>query len=310
VKCNGISVADLPDGTPIVIQMLKQSHLFAFNRSSGEPIFPVEERSVPLTDVPGEWTSAVQPFPLLPAPYDRQGFHEEDIVDFTPEIAAMAREIVSDYRLSSLFTPPSLYQDPNDGTLGTLHLPHSTGGSNWEGAAYDPETGMVYIPTITRVHVKALQNLPEVSTIEYVLSQNAITPTVEGIPIVKPPYGRITAIDMTNGEHVWMQVNGDTPEAIKNHPLLQGVDLPPTGKDTHSTLLLTKTLLFQGEGEGGAAGLWVRDKATGEVITHIDLPGTVSGMPMTYMLNGKQYIVAALSDQNSTAKLVALRLPD
>ncbi len=303
-------VADLPNGTPIVIQMLKQSHLFAFNRSTGEPLFPVEERRVPLTDVPGEWTSAVQPFPLLPAPYDRQGFQEDDIVDFTPEIAAMAREIVSNYRLSTLFTPPSLYEDPTDGTLGTLHLPHSTGGSNWEGAAYDPETGMVYIPTITRVHVKALQNIPSVSTIDYVLSQNAITPTVQGIPIVKPPYGRITAIDMTSGEHVWMQVNGDTPEAIKNHPLLEGVDLPPTGKDTHSTLLLTKTLLFQGEGEGGAPGLWVRDKQTGEVITHIDLPGTVSGMPMTYMLNGKQYIVAALSDQNSTAKLIALSLPE
>jgi quinoprotein glucose dehydrogenase len=303
-------VADLPDGTPIVIQMLKQSHLFAFDRRTGEPIFPVEERSVPLTDVPGEWTSPVQPFPTLPAPYDRQGFQEDDLVDFTPEIAAMAREIASDYRFSTLFTPPSLYQDPDDGTIGTLHLPHSTGGSNWEGAAYDPETGMIYIPTITRAHVKALQNLPDVSTIDYVLFEGVSTPTVDGIPIVKPPYGRITAIDLTNGEHVWMQPNGDTPDAIKNHPLLEGVDLPPTGKDTHSTLLLTKTLLFQGEGEGGAAGLWVRDKTTGEVITHLDLPGTVSGMPMTFMLDGVQYIVAGLSDANSTAKLVALRLPN
>ncbi len=303
-------VADLPDGTPIVIQMLKQAHLFAFDRRTGEPIFPIEDRRVPLTDVPGEWTSATQPFPLLPAPYDRQGFQEDDMVDFTPEIEAMAREIVSNYRLSTLFTPPSLYQDPNDGTIGTLHLPHSTGGSNWEGAAYDPETGMVYIPTITRVHVKALQNLPEISTIDYVMFEGVGTPTVDGIPLVKPPYGRITAIDMTNGEHVWMQPNGDTPDEIKNHPLLAGVDLPPTGKDTHSTLLLTKTLLFQGEGEGGAAGMWVRDKTTGEVITHIDLPGTVSGMPMTFMLDGVQYIVAGLSDASSTAKLVALRLPN
>lgn len=303
-------VADLPDGTPIVIQMLKQSHLFAFNRSTGESIFPIEERRVPLTDVPGEWSSAVQPFPLLPAPYDRQGFQEDDLVDFTPEIAAMAREIVSDYRFSTLFTPPSLYQDPEDGTLGTLHLPHATGGSNWEGAAYDPETGLVYIPTITRVHVKALENMPDVSTIDYVLSTSAITPTVDGIPIVKPPYGRITAIDMTNGEHVWMQANGDTPDEIKNHPLLEGIELAPTGKDTHSTLLLTKTLLFQGEGQGGGPGLWVRDKNTGEAITKLDLPGTVSGMPMTYMLDGVQYIVAALSDSSSSAKIVALRLPD
>ena len=303
-------VADLPDGTPIVIQLLKQSHLFAFNRSTGEPLFPIEERRVPLTDVPGEWTSPVQPFPLLPAPYDRQGFQQEDMVDFTPEIAAMASEIVSKYRLSTLFTPPSLYQDPNDGTLGTLHLPHATGGSNWEGAAYDPETGLIYVPTITQVHVKALEHLPDVSSIDYVLSSSAITPTVEGIPIVKPPYGRITAIDMVSGEHVWMQVNGDTPDEIRNHPLLAGIDLPATGKATHSTLLLTKTLLFQGEGEGGASGLWVRDKASGEVITHLELPGTVSGMPMTFMVDGRQYIVAGLSDSGSTAKLVALRLPD
>ncbi|MDG2090300.1 MAG: PQQ-binding-like beta-propeller repeat protein [Gammaproteobacteria bacterium] len=303
-------VADLPDGTPIVIQMLKQSHLFAFDRSTGEPLFPVEDRRVPLSDVPGEWTAAVQPFPLLPAPYDRQGVQQEDLVDFTPEIAAMAREIAANYRFSSLFTPPSVYQDPNDGTLGTLHLPHATGGSNWEGAAYDPETGMVYIPTITRVHVKALQNLPDVSTIDYVMYEGVGSPTVEGIPLIKPPYGRITAIDMVSGEHAWMQVNGDTPDEIKNHPLLEGVDIPPTGKDTHSTLLLTKTLLFQGEGQGGASGLWVRDKATGEVITHIELPGTVSGMPMTFMLDGTQYIVAGLSDSSTTAKLVALRLSD
>ena len=135
----------------------------------------------------------------------------------------------------------------------------------------------------------------------YVYGGAGRLPTVDGIPLVKPPYGRITAIDMVTGDHVWMQVNGDTPEELKNHPLLEGIDLPPTGKATHSTLLLTKTLLFQGEGEGGSSGLWVRDKTTVEVITHIDLPGTVSG---------KQYIVAALSDQNSTAKLVALSFPD
>ncbi|PCJ41560.1 MAG: quinoprotein glucose dehydrogenase [SAR86 cluster bacterium] len=303
-------VADLPDGTPIVIQALKQGHLFAFNRSNGEPIFPVEERRVPLTDVPGEWTSAVQPFPLKPAPYERQGFQADDLVDFTPEIAAMARDLASNYRFSTLFTPPSVYQDPNDGTLGTLHLPHATGGSNWEGAAYDPETGLIYIPTITQVHVKALQNLPDVSTIQYVYYEGVGSPTIDGIPLVKPPYGRITAIDMTSGDHVWMQANGDTPDEIKNHPLLEGIEIPATGKATHSTLLLTKTLLFQGEGQGGGSGLWVRDKATGEAIMHIELPGTVSGMPMTFMLDGIQYIVAGLSDSNSTAKLVALRLPD
>ncbi len=302
-------LADLPDGTPAVIQMLKQAHLLAFNRETGEPLFPIEERPVPLTDVPGEWSSPVQPFPTKPAPYDRQGFQEEDLVDFTPEILALAKEIASDYRYSELYTPPSLYNDPVDGTLGTLHMPAPLGGSNWEGSAYDPETGLIYIPSRAAADVMALVNEPEKSNMNFI-GAAASVPSIDGLPLIKPPYGRVTAIDLVSGEHVWMKVNGDTPDEVKNHPLMEGVEIPATGKPTRSTLLLTKTLLFQGEGSRGAEGMWVRDKATGEVIAHLDLPGVVSGMPMSYMLDGKQYIVAALSVPNSTAKLIALRLPE
>ncbi len=302
-------LVDLPDGTPALIQTLKQSHLFTFNRETGEPIFPIEERPVPQTDVPGEWTAATQPYPVAPPPYDMQGFSEKDLVDFTPEILAKAKEEIVGYRMGeSVYSPPSLYEAP-DGTLGTLHVPSSTGGSNWEGAAYDPETGIIYIPSRTAVNTLALVNDPNASTVKYIQGGRR-TPSVDGIPLVKPPYGRITAIDMGSAEHVWQVVNGDTPDYIKNHPLLEGVDIGRTGKPTRSGLVLTKTLLFAGEGNGGDPVLWALDKATGETVARIDMPGTVSGLPMTYMHEGKQYLVMAVSSRGQPARIVALALPD
>jgi quinoprotein glucose dehydrogenase len=301
-------VIDLPNGTPAVVQTLKQSHLFVFNPETGEPLFPVEERSVPNSDTPGEVVSTTQPFPTLPAPYDRQGFQEDDLVDFTPEIAARAAEIASSYRFSELYTPPSLYQHPQDGTLGTLHLPSSTGGSNWEGSAYDPETGIIYISSRTATSVLTLVNEPDASSMRYIQGGGR-TPSVDGIPLVKPPYGSVTAIDLTTGEHVWKIVNGDTPDSIKNHPLLEGVDIPATGKPTRSGMVLTKSLLLFGEGPGGAPLLHAVDKATGATIAEIELPASATGMPMTYMVDGKQYIVMTVSDFQNGAKLIALALP-
>ena len=301
-------VAKLPNGQPAVIQTLKQSHLFAFDQASGEPLFPIEERPVPQTDVPGEWTSPTQPFPVKPAPYDRQGFQEEDLVDFTPEILALAKKAAAPFRFStSVFTPPSLYKGP-DGTEGTLHLPSSTGGSNWEGAAYDPETGVIYVASRTATSVLSLTHEPNVSSVDYIQGGSR-TPSVQGIPLVKPPYGRITAIDMVAGEHVWQAANGDTPASIKDHPLLEGVDIPRTGKPTRSGLLLTKSLLFAGEGVGGDAVLWAFDKATGAVIGGLQMPGVVTGLPITYMHNGKQYLVMAVSPRGEAARMVALTLP-
>lgn len=301
-------VIDLPNGTPAVVQTLKQSHLFMFDPDTGEPLFPVEERPVPASDTPGEVVSPTQPYPLLPAPYDRQGFQADDLVDFTPEIAARAAEIASDYRFSELYTPPSLYQHPDDGTLGTLHLPSSTGGSNWEGSTYDPETGLIYISSRTATSVLTLVNEPDASTMRYIQGGGR-TPSVDGIPLVKPPYGSITAIDLTSGEHVWQIVNGDTPQAIKNHPLLEGVDIPPTGKPTRSGMVLTKSLLFFGEGPGGSPLLHAVDKATGETVAEIELPASVTGVPMTYMMDGRQFILMTVSDFRNGAKLIALALP-
>jgi len=298
----------LPDGTPAVVQTLKQSHLFMFNPENGEPLFPVEERAVPASDVPGEATARTQPFPTKPAPYDRRGFTEADLVDFTPEIHARATEIASKYRFSELFTPPSLYKDPKDGSLGTLHLPSSTGGSNWEGAAYDPDTGFIYVSSRTATSVLSLVSEPDASSVRYIQGGDR-TPSVDGIPLVKPPYGRITAIDLTSGEHVWQVANADTPESIKNHPLLEGIKIPPTGKPTRSALILTKSLLFAGEGPGGDPVLHAIDKATGETIANIELPASVTGVPMTYMHEGKQFLVMTVSDFASPAKIIALTLP-
>lgn len=301
-------VINLPDGTPAVVQTLKQSHLFMFNPENGEPLFPVEERAVPASDVPGEATARTQPFPTKPAPYDRRGFSENDLVDFTPDIHARATEIASKYRFSELFTPPSLYKDPADGSLGTLHLPSSTGGSNWEGAAYDPDTGFIYVSSRTATSVLSLVSEPDASSVRYIQGGDR-TPSIDGIPLVKPPYGRITAIDLTSGDHVWQVVNGDTPARIKNHPLLEGIDIPPTGKPTRSSLILTKSLLFAGEGPGGDPILHAIDKATGETVANIALPASVTGVPMTYMHEGKQFLVMTVSDFSSAAKIIALALP-
>jgi glucose dehydrogenase len=302
-------VVDLPNGEEAVVQTLKQSHLFMFDPNTGRPIFAVEERPVPASDTPDEVTFPTQPFPVLPAPYDRQGFQEEDLNDMTPTILAKAKEIASKYRFSELYTPPSLYQHPADGSLGTLHLPSSTGGSNWEGAAYDPETGLLYVASRTATSVLSLVNEPEASSIKYIQG-GARTPTIDGLPLVKPPYGRITAIDLVSGEHAWQRVNGDTPEEIKNHPLLKDVDLPPTGKPTRSGMALTKSLLFFGEGPGGSPLLHAVDKATGETVAEIELPASVTGLPITYMHEGRQFIVMTVSDFRNPARLVALALPE
>ncbi len=298
----------LPDGRDAVVQTLKQSHLFVFDADGGEPLFPVEERPVPASDAPEEVAAATQPYPLLPPPYDRQGFQEDDLVDFTPEIRARALEIASRYRFSELYTPPSQYRHPVDGTLGTLHLPSSTGGSNWEGAAWDPETGVLYVPSRTATSVLALVNDPDASSVRFIQGGER-PPTVDGIPLVKPPYGRITAIDLTTGRHLWQVVNGDTPDAIRDHPLLAGVELPPTGKPTRAGLVLTKTLLFAGEGPRGDPVLRAIDKATGETVAEVALPATATGAPMTYMHRGRQYIVTPASDFRNSARFVALALP-
>ncbi len=297
------------DGRPVraIVQLTKQAFAYAFDRETGEPLWPMEERPVAASDVPGEWTSPTQPFPTRPAAYDRQGFSEDDVIDFTPEIREAALAELSDLRMGPLYTPGSLV-DASDGTRGTLVLPHYGGGANWEGGAADPETGMLYVASQTNPAVYALRPDPDFTDVRYVFVNGAV-PQPMGLPLVKPPWGRITAIDMNTGDHRWMVANGDTPEDIASHPALEGLDLPPTGKVSRALLLVTKTLLIAGEGWGGDPILHAYDKSTGEEVGRVELPGRIAGKPMTYMMGGRQYLVVTIG-RPGPAEIVALALPD
>lgn len=307
-------LADLPDGRKVVAQVTKQAFTYVFDRATGRPVWPIAERPVPQTDVPGEWTAATQPMPTRPLPFDRQGVTVEDLIDYTPEIRAEVRSIVSRHRLGPLFTPPSLV-DSADGTIGTLIMPYSTGGANWEGSAYDPGTGYLYVPSATRVAVAALNHEPDASDIRYISAPRE-QPLVFGIPIAKPPWGRITAIDLQSGEYVWSVANGDTPESVLNNPALKGVDLPRTGKPTRAGIVVTDTLLFAGEGFASGQDMHgdpifrAHDKLSGKILAEIDLPAPQAGPPSTYLFNGRQYIVMTVADGKTPSELIALALPE
>ncbi|MDC0222923.1 PQQ-binding-like beta-propeller repeat protein [Gammaproteobacteria bacterium] len=299
-------LADLDD-KKIVIQLTKQSYAFVFDRETGEPHWPIHEIIVPKSDVPGEWTSPTQPIPSLPEAYDRSGVSRNDLIDYTPEISQAVENLIKDYRLGPLYTPPSLAES-KDGTKGTLSLPFPTGGSNWEGGAYDPETNLLYVPSQTRLALLSLKDGDESTDVRYVAS-NSPKLEVFDIPIAKPPWGRITAIDMNSGKIKWSVANGETPEAIINNPYLKGVEIPRTGKATRAGLLLTKTLLFAGEGFGGDPVFRAHDKYNGKIISEIVLPGSQSSPPSTYMINNRQFIIMTISDGKSPAELIALSLP-
>ncbi len=298
------------DGEPVkaVAQITKQAFVYTFDRVTGEPIWPIEERPVPASDVPGEQTAPTQPFPTKPAAFDRQGFTADDVIDFTPALHTEALEGIKMFRTGPMYTPPSL-ANASDGTHGTLSLPSATGGANWEGGTFDPETGMLYVGSYTSATVIALEPSPEGSDIRYIAGGGAELPWLSGLPLAKPPWGRITAIDMNTGEHAWMIANGPTPDDVVNNPALKGVDIPPTGRATRAMLLATKTLLFGTDGWGGTPILRAYDKATGEEIAAIDLPGMSGGLPMSYAVDGRQFIAISVAGERG-AELVALALPN
>ena len=302
-------LADLPNGRKVVMQVTKQNFVYTYDRETGEPVWPIDELPVPAGDVPGEWYSPTQPFPSKPPAFDRQGFTEADLIDFTPELRAAALEAIKPFRLSTnLYTPPSLAEGSPDGTVGVLSLPSATGGANWEGSALDPETGLLYVPSRTALAVLSVGK-DEDSDLDFSAAFGVRVPRVSGLEIVKPPYGRVTAIDMNEGEQVWQTANADTPDSITNNPALQGVDIPRTGVATRAGLLLTKTLLFVGEGVGGGNKLYAQDKATGEIVARIELPNTQTGQPFTYEHEGKQYIAMFVSGGGRPTELVAFTLP-
>ncbi len=318
------------DGRPIkaVVLLTKQSYAYVLDRVTGEPVWPIVELPVPQSDVPGERTAATQPIPTKPPAFDRQGATEDNLVDFTPELRAEALEILRRYTHGPLFTPPSIRDDGPGGNPGTIQLPGSVGGPNWTGAAADPETGILYVPSTTAPFVADVEpGDPAFTNLRYLKGKRLWGPAgPRGLPLFKPPYGRISAIDMNRGEILWQVANGDGP---RDHPAIRHLNLGPLGNPGHAAPLVTKTLLFVGEGSDAmvrAARIppdmpfdtapnygepWFRayDKATGEVLAEIELPAGTTGAPITYMHLGKQYIVVAVGGRDVEPEWVALSLP-
>ena len=291
-----------------------------FDRVTGEPVWPIEERAVEASNVPGELLAQTQPYPTKPPAYDRQGVGIEDLIDFTPELRAEAERIVSNYRMGPIFTPPTA--SVAEGPWGTLMLPSQAGGTNWPGGSLDPETGIIYLYTYTQVVSLGLINDPERSEMNFIrgraseVSAREAALSIDGIPIIKPPWGRITAIDLNQGEILWQVAHGETPDNIRNHPRLEGVDIPRTGRVGRIGTLNTKTLVIAGEGgtfmtPSGERGAMLRayDKMTGEGVGEVYMPAAQSGSPMTYVLDGVQYIVVAVSGGGVAGELIAYRLP-
>jgi len=293
---------------PAVAQITKQGLTFVFDRRTGEPVWPINEVAVAQSEVPGEQTAATQPIPSLPEPFGRTGVTEDQLNDLTPEIHAEAQRIVSGYTLGPLYTPPTLV---NEGNGGTLVLPGSVGGANWQGAVADPETRLMYVSYAVSPEVVGLISDPDRSSMRYVL-KDALLDGPFNLPLLKPPWGWISALDMNTGKLLWQRPNSGTPEEIQAHPKLAGVAMPDTGNDDRSALLVTKTLLFSGEGAGMYGARWggtlfrAHDKRSGEVVAEIDLGQRQTGVPMTYAMGGQQYIVVATGAPGEAGQLVAL----
>jgi quinoprotein glucose dehydrogenase len=320
------------DGKKIkaVVQLTKQSYAYVLDRTNGKPVWPIEDKPVPAGNVPGEWYSPTQPIPSKPPAFEMQSLSTDDLIDFTPELRAAAIEEMSKYTAVPVFTPANLDKE-------IAMTPGTIGGADWQGGAFDPETGMLYI-SATRNIVRTMiiktnpnspfaydrKNEPMLKT-NIELPYQDIDPTkpvgpdfLSRLPITKPPYGSIVAMDLNKGDISWRVPNGDGP---RNHPALKYLNLPPLGTPNRASPLLTKTLLFMGEGQRGPNGAFrvpswgggkkfrAFDKKDGKVIWEMDLPGGTSGAPMTYMAGGKQYIVVAVGWDDMDAELVALALP-
>lgn len=296
---------------PVVASATKQGWVYVFNRETGEPIWPIEERPVPQSDVPGERLSPTQPFVTKPPAFEMQGVTEDDIIDFTPELRAQGLEIARQYRMGPLFTPPSLAKAP-DGTKGAFNQPGANGAANIPGGATaDPESGMFYVASERGHSVLSLVPGSESgSNAGYVSLGPGGIRGPQGLEIFKPPYGSVVAIDLKAGDLAWRIPNGDTPASVKNHPALKGVELPRTGKRSHATVLVTKSLLYYGEGRSGDPLFHAVDKVTGEELGTIELPAPTNTAPMTYLHEGRQYIIVAVGGAGSSGELVALRLPE
>jgi quinoprotein glucose dehydrogenase len=295
------------DGKKIkaLAQVNKSAFTFVFDRTNGKPVWPIVEKPVPQGNAPGEWYSPTQPFPTKPAAFDRQGVTEADLADYTPEIKAEALKVASQYVLGPIYTPP-IVKDAG-GKLATIQLPGAGGGANWMGGSVDPETGMLYVPSTTAPYLSSLQPGGSRSEMPYIAAGSLGGVNVMGLPLIKGPYGRITAIDLNTGDHAWMIPNGKPQDTILKNPALKaaGIDPGNWGGPQRSPILITKTLLFE-----GSDSLRAIDKKTGAIINEMPLGANVTGGTMTYSINGRQFIVAVVGgQQGGGAELVGLALP-
>ncbi len=330
-----------------VAQPTKQGILYVFDRVSGQPVWPIEERPVEKGDVSGEWYSPTQPFPTRPPPYSRNGVTPDILVDFTPAIRDQAQTIAAKYKLGPIFTPP--VASKANGPLATLTLGTAAGGTNWYGGSYDPETHTVYV-SASNASLTPIGLVPapkDISDMNYILgtegqeiriargpgenagSDAAPLPrapapasapanplNVQGLPLVKPPYGTLSAINLDKGEITWQVAHGETPDVVRNHPLLKGMTLPRTGQAGGVVTAVTKTLVLAGDPQvtttadhPRGAMLRAYDKASGNEVGAVYMPAQQSGGIMTYMVNGKQYIVVAVSGGAYSGEYIAYSLP-
>ena len=327
VPCAAI-LCDIPHNGKIIkalAQPTKQSFLYVLDRETGKPVWPIPEKKVIPGDVPGEWYSRTQPIPSRPPAFDRQGISKDDLIDWTPELREKALAVASHYRLGPIYTAPILHKQ--GGSYGVINLPGYIGGINWPGGSYDPETHTVYTYSQTNpLNTGVIIPNPNHTMGEFDYVHANPKPdepgfrvgdlTVEGLPIVKPPYGRITATNLEKGTQDWMTPHGETPDFIRNHPLLKGINIPRTGMMGKIAPLTTKSLVICGDpmtytDETGRKGARLRayDKKTGEEKGAVFMPAEQSGSPMTYMLKGRQYIVLAIGGRNFTSEFIAFRLP-
>jgi quinoprotein glucose dehydrogenase len=309
------------DGKKIkaVAQVSKQGFTYVFDRATGKPVWPIEERPVPQTLVPGEKTAATQPFPTKPPAFARQGISEDDIIDFTPELRAEAKKVLAEYSYGPLFTPPTIAGE--NGKKGTLIQPGAMGGANWGGAGFDPDTGYLFVQASNLYSMAGLvKGDPAKGQPAWISGSTTGPRLANGLPLTKPPYGTVTAIDLNKGEIAWQIAQGDGP---RNHPLLKDLNLPPLGASSHTFLssggpLVTKTLLFinqvqtRDDGPGfSATEFFMRafDKKTGAIVWEYKMKDPPYGTPMTYEHKGKQYIVVAAGGGGAPARLVAFGVP-
>jgi glucose dehydrogenase len=306
------------DGRKIraLAQVTKQGYLFVLDRVTGKSVWPIEERPAPASTVPGEVTARTQPVPTKPPPFERQGITEDDLIDFTPQLHAEALEIMKRYVTGPVFTPPSVRTpEGTSGTLGTIQMPGAGGGASWHGATFDPDTGRLYVASrAVPIAADLVPGDPKRTDLRYRAGTREILTGPHGLPLVKPPYGRITAYDLNRGELLWTVANGDGP---RNDPALKALNLPPLGDGVPSAVIATKTLLFATEADvstprspPGAGGTHFKalDKTTGKVLRSMDLGAGANGTPMTYSYEGRQYVVVAVGGKEHPAELVALAL--